>query len=218
MAVTVTDKGSVRGTSSLAVTSVTAGSTLVCFAFVNDDNDYTVSSDAGTFVKEVNYFNYTGFENYYVTVWVLVNAAAGTHNIALNNGGVNSIRWCFEVGAANTTDSFDTNVNATATGTSIGVGPITNAVADAALLSFVTGQGGANYSGMSGWTLSSQSNDAIYGRNARAGYLVKSAAEATSATWNSDQSYRILTTVVAISGAGGGGSTPGDGAAIIMVL
>ena len=217
MAVTVTDKGSVRGTSSLAVTSVTAGSTLVCFAFVNDDNDYTVSSDAGTFVKEVNYFNYTGLETYYVTVWVLPNAASGTHNIALNNGGVNSIRWCFEVASA-ATDSFDTNVNATATGSSISVGPITNAVADAALLSFVTGQGSANYSGMSGWTLSSQSNDATYGRNARAGYLVKSASESTSATWNSDQSYRILTTVVAISGAGGGGSSPGDGSAIIMVL
>jgi len=217
MAVTVTDKGSVRGTGNLAVTSVAAGSTLVVFAFVNDDNDYTVSSDAGTVVKKVDYFCYTGLETYWVSVWTLKNAAAGTHNIALNNGGANSIRWCFEVASADTTESFDTNVNATATGTSIGVGPITNAVADSALLSFVTGQGSANYSGMTGWTLSAQSTDATYGRNARAGYLVKSASEATSATWNSDAGYRILTTVVSIKGAAAG-NTPGDGAAIIMVL
>ena len=208
MAVTVADKGSVRGTGALSVTGVTAGSTLVVFAYTYDDNDYTISSDVdGALTKSVDYFYYSGFETYYVSVWTKVNASAGTHSITLGNAtSANSMRWCFEVLSADASSSFDTNVNNTATGTSIGVGPITNAVADSALLSFVTGQGSANYSGMSGWTLSAQSTDATYGRNARAGYLVKSASEATSATWNSDQSYRILTTVVAIKGGGGGSS------------
>lgn len=202
MAVTVADKGSLRGTSAMSVTGVTAGSCLVVFAFVYDDDNYTISSDVdGAFTKSVNYFNYTGLETYYVSVWTLQNASAGTHSITLGAAtSANSIRWCFEVLAAETSGAFDTNVNATATGTSIGVGPITNTVADAALLSFVTGQGSPNFSGMSGWTLSAQSNDGTYGRNARAGYLIKSASESTSATWNSDQSYRILTTVVAIKG------------------
>lgn len=206
MAVTVLDKGKVRGTGSLAVTGVTAGSTLVVFAYTYDDDNYTIDDDAGTMVREVTYWNYTGLETYYVTVWVLKNAAAGTHNITLGAAtSANSMRWCVEVTAADTSDSFDTSANNYDTGSSCAVGAISNAVADTALIAFVTGQGSANYSGLSGWTLFAQSNDATYGRNARVGYLVLSSTTSTSSSWSSDASYRILSTVVAISGAAGGG-------------
>lgn len=205
------------GSVAVTLNGVLAGSTLVAVAYSFNDVDFTVaSSNGGAFTKDLDYYKPA---TYATAAFSLKNVASGTHVVTLSGGATNSMLFVLELAGPSATAPYDTGVGGMGTTDYHAIaGPITTTGANAVLISFVHKASSTTFTVPSGWTSYTKQTDATYGRDGEIATKIVSATGSYTADWGLNTSAPTEAIIVAYKEDGGGGPTPGDGAAIIMVL
>lgn len=211
MAISVVQSASnvdASGTVAVALTGVTAGSTLIALAYSFNDVDWTVSSNnGGAFTKDLDYYKPA---TYVTASFSLKNVASGSHTVTLSGGTTNSMLFVVEVAGLSATAPYDTGVGGVGTTDYHTIaGPTsTTSVANAILLSFCHKASSTTFTDPSTWTGYTKQTDATYGRDGEIATKIVSATGAYTADWGTNtagQGEAII--VVYKEDAGGGGAT-----------
>lgn len=210
--------GIASGTVNVALTGVTAGNGIVIFGVVQDTaRTLTASDNNGNSWTQANATTAStaGFKGY---IWYDPSAAGGNTTFTITpDSGTPSMRLVvIEVSGHNTTSAFNDAANGgefNLTSTPSGAA-VTTTAAGRALCLFSQTNGFSVSSWNASWTQVGLDSRTVVGEHATSA----STTYTPGLTFGSSEIGIILCINVAEASGGGGGSTPGDGAAIVMVL